>query len=1122
MKLHKLLLWTVIILLSVAGVYQDCRLSRAGEIEGNLNEILQSAGQERVIQVLIYLNEQADLAAITDRMDSKKATLDERHETVVRALRRTAETTQGELAAHLDELEYRGAVKSFKPFWIVNAFRAEILASAVEEVASHQDVSRVYFNYEIELIEPEEIIKDDGGTITNVEIGVEAVRAPEVWALGITGAGVLVANMDTGVDGSHPALDDRWAGVADPRYEGHPEWAWYDPYAGQNDFPYDNHGHGTHTIGSVTGADPNLGDTVGVAPGAHWIASAPIDRGGGIPRTVADAILSFEWMVDPDGDPGTNWDVPAVCSNSWGLTTGHGYPPCDELFWSYLDACEAAGTVILFSAGNEGYSGLRRPADRATDDYRTCAVAAVDANNPNWPIASFSSRGPTYCTPGGEAAIKPDIAAPGVSVRSCYPGGGYTSMSGTSMASPHVNGVVALMRQANPNISVEMIKQIIYDTAYDLGNPGEDNDYGWGMVDAYEAVTMAMTDFGYVEGYVTDATNSDPLQANIEVLESMISVQADENGYYILGAPSEITYTLRASLFGYFTQDQEIYVVTDDTVSLDFQLEPWPPPLMSYDPSSFDVYTEPGNVEERTLTIYNDGDGPLYYYLSTETLNILPPDNRDDSMPLERPDPLGYRKADPGKSATGDEPVYPPVITGEGGPDNYGYIWIDSDEPGGPAFEWIDISSIGVPIDFGADIDDGNSGPISLGFTFPFYGNEFSSINVCSNGWASFTDESSVEWGNQPIPHTEAPNNMLAAFYDDLNFENGGTGYFYTNNVDSAIITWDHVPDWRQEGIFTFQIILTRPAGITCQYLEMGPGRLDECSIGIENSGGTDGLEVVYNAPYMHENLAIRFGLGWLLVSPSSGIIDPHDSHEATVTFDASILSDGVYTGSVHLDSNDPVNPEVEIPATLNVGEQSTGSISGIVTDELSNPIMNVHVIAEGTGVTDDTDVNGAYNLPSLLPATYDVSFSHDDYRDTTVTGIEVLAGQNTPLDVEMILLGECDYTVGDFNGSAEFNVADVVEAYSNLRTGLPEPDQVCECPPGSGEEWAVAMDVNNSCAFNVADIVDGYSKLKTGEPEPVPCEECPPTGLGPGPDRGEQPLPAPTMEKKATRSDLK
>jgi subtilisin family serine protease len=212
-----------------------------------------------------------------------------------------------------------------------------------------------------------------------------------------------------------------------------------------------------------------------------------------IQRTAADALLSFEWIIDPDGDPNTNWDVPAACSNSWGLATGHGYPPCDQLFWSHLDANEAAGTMIIFSAGNEGFSGLRRPSDRATDDYRTLAVAAVDANQQGWPIASFSSRGPTNCTPNGQPAIKPDISGPGVNVISSVPGNGYAAFSGTSMASPHINGVVCLMREVNPDLPVNDLKQIIFDTAFDLGTEGEDNNYGWGMVDAYEAVVAAIS-----------------------------------------------------------------------------------------------------------------------------------------------------------------------------------------------------------------------------------------------------------------------------------------------------------------------------------------------------------------------------------------------------------------------------------------------------------------------------------------------------------------------------------------------------------------------------------------------------------------------------------------------------
>jgi subtilisin family serine protease len=508
-----------------------------GDVAPDLSRILDNTAPDETVSALIYLEDQVDLDAMTAQLNAERVTLKTRHETVVRALQEKAAAAQAPLLAHLAALQAAGRVVDFEAYWIANVINVTATPAEINAIARRADVARAYFNYEIETITPVATRPDDAGGIAgfNPEPGLVAIRAPEAWALGYTGDGALVSSLDTGVDGDHEALASRWRGL-DPAYADNPEWAWFDPVTNTT-FPQGFGNHGSHTMGTICGGSP--GDDIGVAPGAAWIHAAVIDRVN-VDQTVADALLAFQWVADPDGDPETNFDVPDVCSNSWGVADFHGYPDCDPLFWGYLDACEAAGVVIVFAAGNEGTSGLRRPADRATDDYRTFAVAAVDGNDPDWPVAGFSSRGPTFCTPGGEAAIKPDISAPGVDVRSANQNGGYYYSDGTSMACPHIAGVVALLRSVNPEIGVDTIKQIIYDTAYDLGDPSEDNTYGWGMVDAYEACLLAEAtislDFTFPDG-LPNVIDSDGGSTIRVIVSGTVATPVPDTGklYYSTG-----------------------------------------------------------------------------------------------------------------------------------------------------------------------------------------------------------------------------------------------------------------------------------------------------------------------------------------------------------------------------------------------------------------------------------------------------------------------------------------------------------------------------------------------------------------------------------------------------------
>ncbi|PGS49236.1 S8 family serine peptidase, partial [Bacillus sp. AFS041924] len=274
--------------------------------------------------------------------------------------------------------------------------------------------------------------------------------------LGIDGTGIVVGSIDTGVQWDHPALKTKYRGY-DPANPDNPnnEFNWFDATEANGSAPYDDLGHGTHTVGTMVGSEPNGTNKIGVAPGAKWIAVKAFTKDGG---TNEDLIEAGEWMLAPKDKNGVPHPemAPDVVNNSWG-----GGPEVDDWYRTIVTNWRAANIFPEFSAGNTtlynpgGPGSIANPANYP----ESFATGATDINNN---LANFSLRGPS---PYG-GILKPDISAPGVNIRSSVPGGKYEGgWNGTSMAGPHTSGLVALLLQTNSSLTVSEIERIIKETA---------------------------------------------------------------------------------------------------------------------------------------------------------------------------------------------------------------------------------------------------------------------------------------------------------------------------------------------------------------------------------------------------------------------------------------------------------------------------------------------------------------------------------------------------------------------------------------------------------------------------------------------------------------------------------
>jgi bacillopeptidase F len=491
--------------------------AQAGTLSPDLQLVLEAKSPDQEVDVIVILTDQVDIKALVETKALKEMDKSLRKSEIITTLQSKADKTQKDLIKFLNDKK----AKKDLSLWIFNGLAATVPADLILELARRPEVDEVRLDFAITLSEP------IPATAATPEWNIDAIRAPQLWNLGFTGQNIVVANMDSGVDVNHNDLFPRWRGGTN---------SWFDPY-GQWADPHDSHpaGHGTGTMGIMVGGDAT-GTAIGVAPGAQWIAVKMFNDAGEAP--VSAIHQSFQWLLDPDGDPYSD-DAPNVVNNSWGYRTL--LDICYLEFQPDIQALKASEIAVVFSAGNEGIYGPASTSISPANNPESFAVGAIDMYQN---IAGFSSRGPSACVL--ENDFFPEVVAPGVSVKTAdltfngaFPINTRFS-SGTSFAAPHVAGAMTLLLSAFPELTVSELEAALIDTAVDLGDMGPDNDYGFGMIDvmaAYRSLvpcTDADGDDFYVEAVCGTPQDCNDNDAGINPGTPEIkhdSIDQDCNGY---------------------------------------------------------------------------------------------------------------------------------------------------------------------------------------------------------------------------------------------------------------------------------------------------------------------------------------------------------------------------------------------------------------------------------------------------------------------------------------------------------------------------------------------------------------------------------------------------------------
>ena len=794
--------------------------------------------------VLVFMDSQADLTAAYGLTNWA-----ERGQYVYSTLRAYAETSQRAVRA---ALQARGL--AYTPLWIVNALAVRGNAADVTALAAQAHVAALRTSRVATLEAPPaqtSPVACAAGS-DNACWNLALIGANRAWAeFGVLGEGITVANLDSGVRFEHPALINQYRGTTSSGVSH--DYNWYDPY-GNQPAPVDAGNHGTHTMGTMVAQGLSVTQpAVGVAPRARWIAVRACSTRE---CSEADLLLGAQWLLAPTTVAGTNPrpDLrPHVVNNSW--TAGVSAP----WFLSYVHAWRAAGIYPVFAAGNSGSlascGSIQAPGNLA----EVTAVGAVDTADR---LTSFSSIGPTT-----DGRTKPDLTAPGQNIYATFADQqGYSSLSGTSMAAPHVAGAVALLWSANPTLIgdyaatyaalTSTAKPRIGDSRYLDTNHANcqptvtpNNIYGYGRLDVYAALahvrvtvpwlslppnptsllapgattSLSLTldarmvpapgvyqarvllhgpdlslpptvipvtlrvpvdpSHALVSGHVTRATDGLPLQATVQVVGGA-AVLTDATGSYSLTLPPQTTpYRLIVSARDHQDATATVTLTLGAQVSLDFQLEADQPHLTA--DTTLQTVTLPYRAQQTVqFPISNTGSQPLTYTLSL--------------------------------------PAQP-----------YG-VW-RSDQADGPPTTWTDPPADAITVTL---TEDGSSGALPIGFSFPFYQTTYTQFTLTANGLIMFQPPSASQLGfsKRCLPLAETTGPVIAPLHIDLDPTQPGARVSYAQLPAGLLVNWEHVPLLSDPSHkLSFQTLLLPDGRISLRYRTLGSLALSEmASVGLQ------------------------------------------------------------------------------------------------------------------------------------------------------------------------------------------------------------------------------------------------------------------------------------------------